>query len=56
MFENFRGLTTVTLTQIDATLGCNWRETSTHVVFGAFVGGLALLLILLFAGVPIIGS
>jgi hypothetical protein len=41
---------------IDKALGTNWRQTFVHVTFGAFVGGLALLLILLYAGVPIVGS
>jgi hypothetical protein len=42
--------------QIDTALGSNWRQTFVHVIFGAFVGGLALLLVLLYAGVPIVGS
>jgi hypothetical protein len=41
---------------LDATLGGEWRETFARVVFGVFIGGLALLLILLYAGVPIVGS
>ena len=41
---------------LDATLGGEWREIFARVVFGVFIGGLALLLILLYAGVPIVGS
>ena len=41
---------------LDETLGAEWRETFARVVFGVFIGGLMLLLILLYAGVPIVGS
>jgi hypothetical protein len=44
------------LEQLNMALGIKWRQTFVHVTFGAFVGGLALLLILLYAGVPIVGS
>jgi hypothetical protein len=49
-------LATELLGQIDSALGPNWRQTFVHVTFGIFMGGLALLLALLYAGVPIIGS
>jgi len=42
--------------RLDAALGETWRETLVHITFGAFVGGLALLLVLLYAGVPIVGT
>jgi hypothetical protein len=41
---------------LDTLLGRDWRQTFVHVIFGSFVGGLALLLILLYAGVPIVGG
>jgi len=44
------------LGHLDAMLGTKWRETFVHITFGAFIGSLALLLILLYAGVPIVGS
>jgi hypothetical protein len=44
------------LGHLDTALGTNWREAFVHITFGAFIGGLALLLILLYAGVPIVGS
>jgi len=47
---------TLLLEHLDSALGPKWRETFVHVTFGIFVGGLALLLILLYAGVPIVGS
>jgi hypothetical protein len=49
-------LGTELLGQLDTALGTSWRQTFVHVTFGAFVGGLALLLVLLYAGVPIVGS
>jgi hypothetical protein len=56
MRKNFPAVATATLAQFDYALGENWRETAVHITFGAFMGGLALLLILLVAGVPITGS
>jgi hypothetical protein len=44
------------LGQLDTMLGPEWRQTFVNVTFGVFMGGLALLLILLYAGVPIVGS
>jgi hypothetical protein len=44
------------LERFDTERGAKWRETMVHVIFGAFVGSLALLLILLYAGVPIVGG
>jgi hypothetical protein len=44
------------LERLDTALGPEWRQTCVHVTFGAFVGSLVLLLILLYAGVPIVGS
>ena len=41
---------------LDSVLGPDWRQTFVNVTFGVFMGGLALLLILLYAGVPIVGS
>ena len=55
MSKNLAAIASAALRQLDIALGTNWRETSVHVAFGAFMGGLALLLILLFAGVPIVG-
>jgi hypothetical protein len=36
-------------------LEANW-QTLSHIIFGAFIGGLVLLLILLNAGVPIVAG
>ncbi len=36
-------------------LAANW-QTFAQVIFGAFIGGLVVLLILLYAGVPIVGG
>ena len=44
------------LAHLDTVLGPDWRQTFVNVTFGVFMGGLALLLILLYAGVPIVGS
>jgi hypothetical protein len=44
------------LGHLDTALGTKWRQTFVHVTFGVFMGGLTLLLILLYAGVPIVGS
>jgi len=38
---------------IKKTLAANW-QTLSHILFGAFIGGLVVLLILLYAGVPIV--
>jgi hypothetical protein len=38
---------------IEKTLTANW-QTLSHILFGAFIGGLVVLLILLYAGVPIV--
>ena len=46
----------VLLGYLDTVLGPEWRQTFVHVTFGIFMGGLVLLLILLYAGVPIVGS
>jgi hypothetical protein len=56
MRKNFPAVATATISQFDNALGENWRETAVHITFGAFMGGLALLLALLFAGVPITAS
>ena len=55
MRANFLGIAAA-LSRLNASLGDNWRETLVHITFGAFMGGLALLLVLLFSGVPIVGS
>ncbi len=34
----------------------DWRETLVHTAFGLSIAGLAVLLALLYAGVPIVGS
>jgi len=54
--KKFSAVATVALGCLGTALGENWRDTAVHIIFGAFVGGLALLLALLFAGVPIVGS
>ena len=54
--KKFSAVATVALGYLGTALGKNWRDTAVHIIFGAFVGGLALLLALLFAGVPIVGS
>ena len=56
MRKSFSAVATVALGYLGTALGENWRDTAVHIIFGAFVGGLALLLALLFAGVPIVGS
>jgi len=56
MFKSFLTTAAAALKHLDAALGENWRETFAHITFGAFMGGLALLLILLYSGVPIFGS
>jgi hypothetical protein len=53
--KDFLSVAAATLSRLDAALGENWRDTAVHLTFGAFMGGLALLLILLFVGVPIVG-
>ena len=40
---------------IEKTLTANW-QTLSHIIFGAFIGGLVVLLILLYAGVPIVAG
>jgi hypothetical protein len=40
---------------IGKTLTSNW-QTLSHIIFGAFIGGLVVLLILLYAGVPIVAG
>jgi hypothetical protein len=40
---------------VEKTLTANWRTLS-HIIFGAFIGGLVVLLILLYAGVPIVAG
>jgi len=49
-------LATELLGQVDMALGPNWRQAFVHIIFGVFIGGLVLLLILLYAGVPIVGA
>jgi hypothetical protein len=55
-FVPFISLAGNALSRLDAALGENWRATLVHITFGAFMGSLALLLILTLAGVPIVGS
>jgi len=43
------------LGSIEKTLTANW-QTLSHIIFGAFIGGLVVLLILLYAGVPIVAG
>ena len=40
---------------VEKTLTANW-QTLSHIIFGAFIGGLVVLLILLYAGVPIVAG
>ena len=40
---------------IEKTFTANWRTLS-HIIFGAFISGLVVLLILLYAGVPIVAG
>ncbi|MGA2313978.1 MAG: hypothetical protein ABSF87_16725 [Xanthobacteraceae bacterium] len=40
---------------VEKTLTANWRTLS-HIIFGAFIGGLVVLLILLYSGVPIVAG
>jgi hypothetical protein len=54
--KKFSAGATVALGYLGTALGENWRDTAVHIIFGAFMGGLALLLALLFTGVPIVGS
>jgi hypothetical protein len=54
--KNFSAIATGALGYLGTALGESWRDTAVHIIFGAFMGGLALLLALLFAGVPIVGS
>jgi hypothetical protein len=44
------------LGHLDVALGTEWRLAFVHITFGALMGGLTLLLILLYSGVPIVGS
>jgi len=55
-FAPFIGLAADALSRFDAALGENWPATLVHIAFGAFMGSLALLLILSLSGVPIVGS
>jgi hypothetical protein len=55
-FWPFISLAANALSRLDAALDENWRATLVHIAFGAFMGSLALLLILTLAGVPIVGS
>jgi hypothetical protein len=56
MFRSFLTTVATAINRLDTALGENWREALAHIIFGAFMGGLALLLILLYSGVPIFGS
>jgi hypothetical protein len=56
MHRNFPAVAAAALSRLDVALGENWRDTAVHMTLGAFMGGLALLLVLLFVGVPIVGS
>jgi hypothetical protein len=56
MFKNFPAIAAAAIDHLDAALGANWRETLVHMMFRAFMGGVALLLVLLVSGVPIVGS
>jgi hypothetical protein len=56
MFKNFFAIAAAARSHLDAALGENWRETLVHLTFGSFMGALALLVVLLSAGVPIAGS
>jgi hypothetical protein len=40
---------------VEKRLAANW-QTLSHILFGAFIGGLVVLLILLYAGVPIVAG
>ncbi len=48
-------LATKFIGSIGKTLAANW-QTLSHVIFGAFIGGLVVLLILLYSGVPIVAG
>ena len=48
-------LATKLIRSIEEKLEANWQILS-HVIFGTFVGGLVVLLILLNVGVPIVGG
>jgi hypothetical protein len=43
------------LGSVEKKLAANW-QTLSHVIFGAFIGALVILLILLYAGVPIVAG
>jgi hypothetical protein len=55
MLKNFPTIAAAALTRLNAALGEDWRAAAVHITFGAFMGGLAVLLALLLAGVPIVG-
>jgi hypothetical protein len=56
MHKHFPAVAAAAVSRLDAALGEKWRDTAVHMTFGAFMGGLAMLLVLLLVGVPIVGS